>query len=75
MHKYMKMNWQKESPINWPLYISMKVETTKMVVKLIKYGLDKVNRKRKQQKAENANSLDINVSNMKQSDTLNTFQD
>ena len=75
MHKYMKMNWQKESPINWPLYISMKVETTKMVVKLIKYGLDRVNRKRKQQKAENANSLDINVSNMKQSDTLNTFQD
>lgn len=69
------MNWQKESPINWPLYISMKVETTKMVVKLIKYGLDRVNRKRKQQKAENANSLDINVSNMKQSDTLNTFQD
>ena len=75
MYKYMKMNWQKESPINWPLYISMKVETTKMVVKLIKYGLDRVNRKRKQQKAENANSLDINVSNMKQSDTLNTFQD
>ena len=71
----MKMNWQKESPINWPLYISMKVETTKMVVKLIKYGLDKVNRKRKQQTAENANSLDINVSNMKQSDTLNMFQD
>ena len=71
----MKMNWQKESPINWPLYISMKVETTKMVVKLIKYGLDRVNRKRKQQKAENANSSDINVSKMKQSDTLNTFQD
>ena len=71
----MKMNWQKECPINWPLYISMKVETTKMVVKLIKYGLDRVNKKRKQQKAENANSSDINVSKMKQSDTLNTFQD
>lgn len=71
----MKINWQKESPINWPLYISMKIETIKMVVKLIKYGFDKVNRKRKQQKAENANSSDINVSNMKQSDTLNTFQD
>ena len=46
-----------------------------IVVKLIRYGLDKVKRKRKQQKAENANSLDISVSNIKKIEILNTFKD
>jgi hypothetical protein len=55
--------------------MSIKVDMINIVVKLIRYGLDKVKRKRKQQKAENANSLDISVSNIKKIEILNTFKD